>query len=686
MGDARVAATFGEVLADRRRRGFVGRGAETELFRLAVESDEPPFSVLYVHGPAGTGKTSLLDRFTEQAVRTGARLVRIDGRDLDPTPEALTEVLRDALPGDGSRLVLMLDTYELLTPLDTWVHTRLLPRLPGDTIVVIAGRDRPSPAWLADPAMRDLLRVVALRNLDPEDSREYLRRCGIDPSLHDPVVRATHGHPLALSLLADAVSRGGEAVVDPMTPDIVATLLRRFAGMVAGVPHRRALEVCALARVTNEDLLREALDVDDAREPFEWLRGLSFVESGPDGVYPHELARDVLDADLRWRDPDGYRQVFRRVRAHLHARLRSAAGATQQRALFDEKFLFRNLPGVLSPVDWQTWGRYHPRPATPADRQEIVGLVRAHEGDESARIAGHWFDRQPDGMFVMRRQDDRITGFIGLLDLTRASTEDMAPDPGARAAWEFVSRHGAPRTGEVVTLSRFVVDREVYQAPSPTLNAVPILTIQRYLRTPGLAWDVLALAEPERWDDYFAAADLPRASKADFVAGGRRFGLFAHDFRRVPVDAWLDLVTERALTRDLTLAPPQTRPVLVQSQPEFAEAVRQALRDLHRPDLLGRNPLLRSRLLSDRAGGRDPDAALLARVIREAAGALRAHPRDDKLWRAVERTFLTPAATQERAAAALGLPFSTYRRHLTQGLARIVSWLWEREVYGTEQS
>jgi hypothetical protein len=28
------------------------------------------------------------------------------------------------------------------------------------------------------------------------------------------------------------------------------------------------------------------------------------------------------------------------------------------------------------------------------------------------------------------------------------------------------------------------------------------------------------------------------------------------------------------------------------------------------------------------------------------------------------------------------LPFSTYRRHLSQGVGRIVAWLWDREVYG----
>ena len=66
-----------------------------------------------------------------------------------------------------------------------------------------------------------------------------------------------------------------------------------------------------------------------------------------------------------------------------------------------------------------------------------------------------------------------------------------------------------------------------------------------------------------------------------------------------------------------------------------------------------------------------------------AVEALREHPRDDKLLRAVERTYVRPATTQERAAAALGLPFSTYRRHLTLGVDRVVAGLWDQEVYGS---
>jgi hypothetical protein len=693
MTEIGSAGTLGDLLAARRRRRFVGRTSEVELFQLALETPDPPFLLLHIHGPPGIGKTSLLDVLAGLAADAGARVVRLDGRDLVPSPPAVLQALgvlevpegegAIARLSDSGRLVVLFDTYERLSPLDDWVRTRLLPRLPATALTVVAGRTPPDSAWRADPAWRELLRVVSLRNLSPEESRQYLQVCGVDPDRQEQLVELAHGHPLGLSLLADVVVRGGEAAADPLTPDLVGTLLQRFVEIVPSGLHRRALEVCAPARVTTEALLREVLGLEDAHELFTWLRELSFVESGPEGVFPHDLARDALEADLRWRDPEGYRRVFRGVRGHINGRLQTSRGQEQQRTIADAKYLFRRLPGVGSPVDWEAWGQQYPEPARPGDREPLLDLVLTWEGEASAAIAARWWERQPEGFFVVRGQDGVIGGFLALLDLTRASTQDIEADPGARAAWDYAMRHAAPRPTEMVTQSRFIVDRETYQGPSATLNATPILTMQRYLGTPNLAWDFLALAEPERWDAYFAAADLPRAAGADFWVGGRRYGLFAHDFRQIPVDALLELVTERALAHDLTPSSPTVQPLLlVLSQPEFDDAVRQALRDLRRPDLLSRNPLLRTRLVRDRAGDEEPVAATLEALVGAAVETLREHPRDDKLWRAVERTYVRPAATQERAAAALGLPFSTYRRHLTLGVDRVVAWLWDQEVYG----
>ncbi len=81
-------------------------------------------------------------------------------------------------------------------------------------------------------------------------------------------------------------------------------------------------------------------------------------------------------------------------------------------------------------------------------------------------------------------------------------------------------------------------------------------------------------------------------------------------------------------------------------------------------------------------GDESPAPEALRELLHEAVDALRDDPRDEKLVRALECTYLRPAPTQEAAAELLGLPFSTYRGHLTRGLQRVVDWLWQRELYG----
>ena len=117
------------------------------------------------------------------------------------------------------------------------------------------------------------------------------------------------------------------------------------------------------------------------------------------------------------------------------------------------------------------------------------------------------------------------------------------------------------------------------------------------------------------------------------------------------------------------------------SQAEFAEAVRQALRDYTRPERLATNPLLGSRLVAGLAGSQGSSAALQT-LLREAAASLATNPKDAKFHRAVWHTYFEPAPTQEQAAERLGLPFNTYRYRLANGIERITDWLWQRELGG----
>jgi hypothetical protein len=180
---------------------------------------------------------------------------------------------------------------------------------------------------------------------------------------------------------------------------------------------------------------------------------------------------------------------------------------------------------------------------------------------------------------------------------------------------------------------------------------------------------------------------FPRAPEADFEVGGRRYGVFAHDWRAEPPLAWIEhkglIELSDAAAGPAPAEPGARAPLLVLSHPDFVAAVRQALRDLTRPEALAANPLLRSRVAAEHAGGA-PTTATLQALLREAAETLRANPRDEKLYRALQRTYLRPAATQELAAELLGLPFSTYRYPLSTGIARVTGWLWRRELHGPE--
>lgn len=205
---------------------------------------------------------------------------------------------------------------------------------------------------------------------------------------------------------------------------------------------------------------------------------------------------------------------------------------------------------------------------------------------------------------------------------------------------------------------------------------------RHWLTRPRLAWSFVAVADPEYWRSLFTHMNLRLSPEAGFEVGRRRYGVYVHDWRAEPLLAWYELMGERELTGQPPHAPvTDTPPLVVLSQPEFRTAVRRALRDFTRPDALAANPLAQSRVVVERSATESAAAGLRA-VLREAAETLRTNPRDEKFYRAVHRTYLEPAATQELAATRLELPFSTYRAHLGAGIERVTDWLWRRELSG----
>jgi hypothetical protein len=687
-------------LASARRGHFVGRQAELDLFRAALLSAEPPFAVLHIYGSGGVGKTTLLHEYVRVAAESGRPVVRLDGRDVDPSPQRFLRALGRVIGLQGDDLsstvrdwpptgILLIDTYETLIPLDAWLRETFLPQLPAQSLVVIAGRNPPAPAWRTDIDWASLTRITALRNLSPDESQAYLAAHGIPDNQHADVLAFTHGHPLALALVADVLRQGDRlASFDPGSePNVVRVLLERLVQDVPSAEHRLALEVCVLAWATTEAMLADVLDRADAHVLFDWLRRLSFIEHGPYGLFPHDLAREVLAADLRWRNPDGHQRLTQRLAAHLHSRLERARGIEQQRVWFDLLSLTRHHPFFQSYFEWAALGSAYAEPASPEDHAPILAMVQQHEGSVSAQIAHHWLRRQPEAFLVFRTFGGELLGFMAQLTLHLATPADSAVDPAVPAALQFMQHHGSLRPGEELVHLRFWMSRDAYQNVSPAINLAAINSSIYWTTHPRLAWNFIVAADPIFHEPHFTSIHMWRAPEADFEVDGRRYSIFAHDWRVEPVAAWLNIKTELAALTTPDLSRQQTTPappLVVLAQAEFAEAARQALRDYTHSDRLAANPLMRTRLIPD-AINQPATPARLQALLREAVAGLLANPKDLKFHRAIWHTYVEPAPTQEQAAELLGLPFNTYRYHLAQGIERIADWLWQRELSGADR-
>lgn len=700
-----MVSRLGDRLSTARRRRFVGRAVERTLLESALTATDLPFSILYIYGPGGIGKTTLLGEFKSVADQVQIPAVFLDARHIEPSPESFLNALRLAMgmgPAESPlqylslqacRTVILIDTYEALAPLDGWLREVFLPELPENVLIVLAGRYALPTVWRTDPGWQALVRVLPLRNFDREESRTYLIGRGVPAEQHRTVLNFTYGHPLALSLVADLFDqRPGVHFKPEAAPDVIKILLEELVQKVPGPAHRAALEACALVRLTTEPLLATMLAMPDAHELFDWLRSLSCIELGAAGLFPHDLAREALAADLRWRNPDWYAVLHQRARTYYAARLQQTRGEEQQAVLIDYIFLHRDNP-VVRPffaqlqAQWQESSTLMTDIARENDWPVLLSMVAQHEGEESARLASYWFERQPRGVQVFRTTRQRPVGFSAKVSLRNVNAEDLAADPAVRAAWHYLEQHAPLRPGESATLFRFWMAEESYQDVSVVQSYIFVNTVQHYLTTPGLAFTFFPCAGPDFWMPMFAYADLVRLPEADFEVGGRRYGVFGHDWRAVPPAAWLALLAEReiAIRPQSGPAPQVISPVVVLSQGEFALAVKHALRDFQTapPETLYHNPLLHSRLVVDRVGTQADNAervASLQTLIREAAARLQSSPRLIKLYNALYHTYFQPAPTQEQAAELLDLPFSTFRRHLKAGIAEVTNILWQQEI------
>ena len=501
MGGSRIR----DRLRSQETDGVVGRDAEIEALSDILRQDGP--LAVQLHGISGIGKTSLVRQFARTARAQGSTVIELDGRDVEPTETGFLSALQGAIGGDchdvasatdriqtlGGRVVLVIDTYEVLRLLDTWLRRVFVPALPDNARLVLSGRAPPVAGWLTDPGWHGVFRGVELAPLGNDEAVALLRTLGLAQKDARQLNTVTRGHPLALRLGASVfresfdLARAADRVID--------TLTRAFLDTLTEENLRAAVETASIPRRITFSMLSALLPEHAPEDIFARLRDLPFVDARRDGLVMHDAVREVLSSNLRASDPVRYRSLRHAAWRQLNADLEAVGGHDLWRYTADMLYLTENpvIREAFFPSDHQPLAV---EPAMPEHRDTILAIATDREGPESAAHLDIWWDTAPDGFKVVKDQSGSVAGFYCCFEAGAATARVLQNDPVSARLMQNLSENPLARGQEALILRKWLSATDG-EAPSPVQAACWLDIKRTYIekrhslrRVYTSAWDV----------------------------------------------------------------------------------------------------------------------------------------------------------------------------------------------------
>ena len=499
-----------ELLAERATESFLGRTEEIAILLRMLETDGD-LAVMHVHGAAGIGKSSLLEVYAAQARAQGATVVRLDCRVIEPTPRGFTHELAsaighgaeeaneiaDRLSQIGGRVVLTLDTYEVLHLLDTWLRLAFIPSLGDNVKVVLAGREPPNPAWNVAPEWQGWFGVLSLGPLNDDEAIDVLMRAGVSEPDSIRINRVARGHPLALKLAASTVAQRPELDLEEVAiPTVLRGLTRLYLADVDDPMTRRGIEASSVVRRTTQSLLGAMLADAVPHDLYERLGALPILEYGRDGLIMHDAVREAVAAALKASDPARYQDYRRSAWRQLRSEASAAAIADLWRYTADMLYIVENP--TIREAFFPSGGQHLAvEPALMEDEGPIMAITRRHDGPRAAEVIEDWWERTPHAFHVVRDKDRSVVGFYCMLDSDQIPRASLEYDPIAAAWMAHLDDVPAPERQRVLFLRRWLC-KDGGETPSP-VQAACWLDIKR----------VYMELRPNLRRVYVAVRDLP---------------------------------------------------------------------------------------------------------------------------------------------------------------------------------
>lgn len=430
-------ATLGSRVAGRDRELFVARTAELALFD-DILAGAAPVRIVHVHGTGGIGKSALLREVARRATTRGFETVWLDGRDLPPFPDEVEAALRTVT--EASPAVLLFDSYEMISSLDSHLRDTVIPQLPDSTVVVFASRQPPSRGWF-EHGWDTVVHTIELDALGADDAMRLLRVHGMVPGdTADAIVHRSHGSPLALVVGAETGSDGS-----------IGDLVDRLVGDEVDPARYRILSVASLARVTTPELLGDVLGDAEAHDNYKWLATRSFSEPLAAGVTLHSLVADAVRERIRTNDPIGEAALRRSIADHLHRR----AVAGQHGLSIDLQHLVVD-PDVRWGFASDVGNRFRIDRIRAGDAARIGSILTGIGVSDWWDVTKVFFDDHPGCCGVARDARGHVGGYfiaVSPVSAPRAAEADPLLGPWLRYAREELSTASAVLWREAVDLT-----------------------------------------------------------------------------------------------------------------------------------------------------------------------------------------------------------------------------------------
>jgi hypothetical protein len=405
--------------------------------------------------------------------------------------------------------------------------------------------------------------------------------------------------------------------------------------------------------VTTVDLLREVLPRTDSGEAYGWLSTRTFAEPLGEGVTLHELVRKALHADLKLRHPEWERELRRRIADYFYSR---ASGGDLLLSI-ELAHLVEN-PVVRWGYSWEGSVDHRIDDVRPGDLEAVMSRIEDRLDRRWWSFTQRFFDESPLRVAIARDSEDELCGYQ--VSVTPANAPPFADEDPLLGPWLEHARTLTPDGNAVLWHDSIDFTHKPHLRVQAMLGMAGIL--RSGLDNPRYAYLPISseMAAAIQFARAVGATHLP---ELDVQISGQRLECHLLDYGPGGLLGY----QRDWVYKELGLTPPAFHQT--PGDTDYAEAVRDALRDFRVPHKLAASPLA--------DGGSQEERAESVRALVRAAAeqSFGDTPNERLLYDILIRGYIDPAPSHEQAADELNVSRSTYFRRLKAAAERVAEHL-----------